>query len=360
MPKFIEVVPAYPHSLPLLRYMEDYFFWPARLMMDKGFDVEFLTTQKGADKELCNGVVVRRFGSAFSVLSYINKDKETRLVHSHLRPYPPTFLSSFSNKPKILSPHTYLFSPNPLIAGLSVMVMKKFDKIIAFTSYERDIYLRAGIEGKKIVIIPHPVDHEFYSASVKNKGAIREKLGINGEFVVVTVANVRKFKRIETLLRAFKIVSSKIKSKLIVVGEDLLWKEKAPSVSDMVKQIGVKGVIQAGVLMPEKVREILAIADVFVNTSDNEAQGLAVYEAAAAGIPLCLSGIGSFTSVFGSLAHYHDYWNHEKLADNLLYCHSNRRESVERGRKLKAFVRAWDFTALRKKTESLYEEIMRR
>ncbi len=354
MPKFVEIVPAYPHKYPL-RYKEDYFLWPAKMMMDRGFDVEFFTTDKGKDAEVSNGIVIRRFGNPFSMISAVNKDKDIRLVHAHLRPYLPSLLSGFSNKPSILTPHTYILGSNPLIALGSVLAMKRFDRVIAITPYERDIYLKAGI--KNAVLMPHPIERDFYDAPV-NKQDVRKKYGINDEFVVVTVANFRKFKRVDTILKAFKILSQKADSRLIIAGGDLLHRENVPSIAEMIKMYDVKGVIHTGVLQPEQVREILGIADVFVNSSDNETQGLAVYEAACRAVPLCLSNIGSFTTVFGNLALYHDYDNPNKLAENLVYYSNNPKKAAANGFSLRSLMKQWDFDEAKNQMEQLYEQVM--
>lgn len=354
--RYVEVVPAYPHKDPL-RYKEDYFFWPAKMMMGKGFDAEFLTTQPGKDKETHKGVVIRRFGSPFKIVSYINRSPDVRLVHAHLRPYLPSFLSAFANKPKILSPHTYFLGSNPLISRLSVFVMNKFDRIIAFTPYEAEIYARAGIKRSRIAIIPHPVDYDFFSSPVKDRGKVRRRFGLKDEFVVATVANIRKFKRIDILLKAFKLFNEGRKATLIVVGKDRLWQENVPSVKDMIKDLAVGNVIEAGQLEPEGVREVFSVADVFVNTSDNEAQGLAVYEAAAAGVPLCLSSVGSFTTVFGELALYHKFDDPAGLSENLARYHHEAGLRREMSGKLRRFIKAWDFGIIKGKMEDVYSEV---
>ncbi|MBI2575320.1 glycosyltransferase family 4 protein, partial [Candidatus Woesearchaeota archaeon] len=231
MAKYVEIVPSYPLRYAL-REKEDYFYWPARMMMDKGFEVEFLTLEPGKKSGVRNGILVRRFNSALSLLSFINRDREIRLVHAHLRPYPPCFFGGFTNKPKVLTPHTYILGSNPVISRLSVLMMNRYDRVIALTPHERDVYLKSGVRKDKVVLLPHPVDYSFYSAPAKNSGLVKKRLDISkGEFVIVTVANIRKCKRMDTLLRAFRVVSLRLPAKLIIVGDDMLWQEKASSVS---------------------------------------------------------------------------------------------------------------------------------
>lgn len=353
MPKFVEVVPVYPHKFPL-RFKEDYFFWPAKMMMDRGFDVEFFTTEKGMDREPFEGITIRRFSGPLSLVSAIRKDRAIALVHAHLRPYLPSLLSGFSGKPCVLTPHTYILGSNWAIGRLSVLAMRRFARVIAITPYERDIYLKEGI---RAVLLPHPVDIDFYDEPV-NKAVVRKKYGISDEFVVVTVANFRRFKRVDTILKAFKVFNEAVRSKLIIVGGDLLHNEGVPSIEEMIRAFGIRDVIHTGVLQPEQVREVLSVADVFVNSSDNETQGLAVYEAACRGIPLCLSDIGSFRTVFGDLALYHEFDNPGRLADNLRKIHDDRAFSSTARKGLRSLMKKWDFGSAMRGMETLYDAIM--
>ncbi len=355
--KFVEIVPGYPLTIKA-RPIEDYFYWPAQMMLDKGYEVEFLTNQLEGPGQY-QDVKIKRFKSWGQIHKYVNRDKDIRLVHAHLRPYPATFFGLLMRKPKIMSAHTYILGSNPLIAKASVFMMNKYDKIVCFTPHEMQIYEKAGIRKEKLVLIPHPVDHKFFSQPIKGKEAIKKQYGIRDEFVVITFATIRKVKRIETLLKAFRIFSRKVKSKLIIVGTDLLPEEGLQSVEEMARELGVD-VIRAKQLEPEELRRVLSIANVFVNSSEIEAQGLAVYEAAAAGLPLCLSSIGSLTSVFGNLPLYHDYWDYEKLAENLHYYYHNPQAADKSVKKLKELVRAFDISSISRKMEALYEEVMAR
>ncbi|MBI4439271.1 glycosyltransferase family 4 protein [Candidatus Woesearchaeota archaeon] len=354
--KFVEIVLEYPLRFPLT-FKEDYFNWPARLMLEKGFGVEMLTLQAGGSDSV-SGIKVRRFGSTLALLRHVSRDRDVRLIHSHLRPYPPSFFSAFVGKPKVLTPHTYILGSNPFVAWLSVRVMRRFDRVIALTPYEEKVYLDAGLGRDRVVLLPHPVDHEFFSGRVDVR-KVREKYDVGEhEFVVTTVSNIRKCKRVDTILRAFRAFSRRVPSRLFVVGEDLLWTEREKSVKSMVAGLGLDNVVQTGFLEPGLLREVLAISDVFVNSSEVEAQGLSVYEAAAAGVPLCLSSIGSLRSVFRGLALYHMPSDWQGLEHNLLSLWRDSSGRKLMGRKLKEFVKAWDYAGIRKRMESLYSGVM--
>ncbi len=354
MEKFAEIVSTYPHKYPIIE-KEDYFYWPAKLMQDSGYDVEFLTTEKGEQKNH-KGIQIKRFKNPFSILSHINKDKDIKLVHAHLRPYPPSFLAAFSNKPKILTPHTYILGSSRPIAHISKLAMRKFNKVIALTPYERDIYLKAGITNTEL--IPHPVDYDFFSKP-PNKPALKKRFGLKDEFIIVTVANIRKIKRLDILLKAFKIVNEKTSSKLVIIGHDMLNEENAPTLRSMITDLRLEeSTIHTGALEPELIRDMLHSSNVFVNTSMQEVQCLSAYEAAASGIPLCLPRIGSFTSVFGDLATFHDPGDHEKLAQDLNFLYENRNEFRKQGLHLKKFVKKFSFEPTKHKMVQLYESVL--
>ncbi|MBI3034054.1 glycosyltransferase family 4 protein [Candidatus Woesearchaeota archaeon] len=360
--KFVEIVPEYPMRLGM-NEKEDYFYWPAKLMMDKGYKVEFFTLKKKnkPSKEVFNNITVRRFSSPLSLLVHLFFQRGVKLIHAHLRPFTPSlFAALLFNKRRIITPHSYILGSSRLIAELSIFLFKRFDKIIALTPYEKGIYLKKGIPSDKVFLLPHPVDYEFYSKKISGKETVRKKWKINkNTFVVISVANIRKFKRMETLLNAFKIFNAEvINSKLIIVGEDQLYKERAPSLNDMIEQFGVKNVILTGFQSHNSVRSILNISDVFVNTSDNETQCLAVYEAACVPVPLCLSEIGSFTGIFRDSALYHKYYDFEKLAANLSSYYNDTKLRKKNSQSAKKLMRLWNFSAIKKKMEKLYDEVM--
>lgn len=97
---------------------------------------------------------------------------------------------------------------------------------------------------------------------------------------------------------------------------------------------------------------------VFVHTAENEFQGLVSYEAAASGLPLCLSNIGSHTSVFKEHALYHDVEDYEQLARNILRC--KERDATVRYNigYLEEYMKNWDYEALKAKMHQHYAEVL--
>ena len=117
-------------------------------------------------------------------------------------------------------------------------------------------------------------------------------------------------------------------------------------------------VIFTGSLRHKEVRDILYISDLFVNSSDPEGMGMAIYEAASAGVPLCLSNIGSFTSVFKDMAIYSSPRDKKKLAENYLKYYKNPSLRKKIGKRLKQYIKNWDYPLAMKKFDKIFSEIL--
>jgi glycosyltransferase involved in cell wall biosynthesis len=358
MTKFIQIIPGV--CFGSLLFKEDYFFWPASMMKNKGYQVEFVTIDKGTSPatEMYEGIKILRFKNTFSLLNYIFLQKNA-LVHSHLRSYPPSLFVSIIKRKVIHTPHNYQLGSNLMVKLLTIFLFRRFEKILALTPYEKDIYLKNNIPSSKIVYVPHAIDYAYFSKT-KKKVALARKLSITGkDFVIITVANYRKVKKMETLFKAFKTLTTKSKHfKLIVVGKDLLDQEGGPTLSEMIASMKLSNVTLAGYVKPEDSKDYYSLSHVFVNTSESESMCLAAYEAAAAGLPLCLSNIGSFTSVFSTYVKYHNYWDHTKLADNLLFYFNNPSISKLHAKSLKKLVIQFDYKYAKERMKKIYDEII--
>jgi glycosyltransferase involved in cell wall biosynthesis len=352
--KFIQIVPVYPLTIT---FREDYFTWPAAMMKEKGYDCEFLTLRKKGEKkyEVINGFPLKRFSNTLSLLFYVLR--QDCLLHVYLRPYSPSLFAGLLPKKKLMTPITYELGSNSFVKWLSVMLMKRFNRIIPITPYEEEIYRRHGI--KKLARIPLAVDYEMYSHPAKDAD-VEKKFGLSGNhFTIASVSNFRHVKRIDILLRAFKEVKNSVKdSRLVLIGDDWLAQEKKPTVKQMVAELGLTDVLLTNYQPAEVISKILAYANVFANTSAIEAQCIAVYEAAASRIPLCLSNLPSFTSVFGDYALYHDTEDYVQLSKNILKYHDDSELAKKNSSYLRAFVKDWDNSEVSRKMWQAYSEVL--
>lgn len=373
MRKYVEIVMAFPGACTdQINEKENYILYPAIIMREKGFTPEIWTLwKKGLEREeYVKGVKVKRFNNMISILFNLLINKEVKLVHAFLRPFIPSLLSSLIfNKPRMITPVTYELGSTKLIEKISLFFLRKFNKILTLTPYEYNIYLKNDIPKERIELLPFCIDYKFFSKKL-NVQKIRKKYNIkNNEFVIVSVANFRKFKNLDVMLRAFKLFHEKVKhSKFIVVGKDMLKsdmfkdqrKQSGPcSIKEIVSSLGIENdVIITGSLNSDKVREIHKTSDLFVNISDPEAQGIAVYEAAASGLPLCLSDIGSFKTVFKDNALYSNPRNAKILSENYLKYFSKPDMRKKHSLALRKQMKAWDYKVIHKKLSNIFDKLL--
>ncbi len=383
--KFIQVVNLYPLTYntkdDMFLRTEDYMLIHDTIMKEKGFDCDIVTLRAQGSKmietktlgkyasdelaeEYYEGFRITRFDTTRQLLGYVRKHKGA-IVQSNLRSFPA---SSFVGLPffgssgkRVMRSYTYVMGSNLPIALFTAAIFRRFDRILAVTPFEVGVYRKWLIPEKKIRLIPLAIDYEVYSRRVAHEG-VRERFGIGeNDKVAIAVANVRKHKRYDVLLKAIPLVKKEIPDfKAVIVGEDMLEKgQNLPSVAKMASDLGVSGSVVMTGFQPWRVlQQLYSLSDVFVHTAENEYQGLVSYEAAAIGIPLCLSDIGSHTSVFKEHALYHDVEDYRKLADNIIASINGLGSREGSINFLKEHMKEWDYPVIKKQLSGMYDELI--
>ena len=339
--KFIEIVPiTYTGSMGLSQ-TEDYFYTPLVFAKELGLKPEVVSTseigvqidvsKKGVQNQKFKTHYITNWVKYFKYLFKNNKE----IIYSNSR-VPKSLIAGLFGKYNIFISH----HANLPIKFWQRMIFRffanRFDAIRVCNPYEKTELIRLGVKKKIIHLIPLVVDHEFYSKKVIDsvQTKTKKKYGLKKrDIVLVYLANIRSLKRMDTVLKALKKLNDESNNKnykLLVCGKDFLYQEKLKSVKQMTEEMGLKDyVIETGWLSFEEIRNVLSVANINVYSSIREGQCLGVYESAAAGLPQCLSTIGSFTSVFSesALFHHPDDWN--RLAKNIKY-YSNNKKTVKK------------------------------
>lgn len=164
------------------------------------------------------------------------------------------------------------------------------DAITAVSENLRDeTYQIFNIE-KEIQVIYNFVDtRRFHKKPID---AFRRVIAPNGERILMHASNFRKVKRVQDIVRIFEIVRQKMPAKLLFVGDgpersdaESLCREL--DICDDVRFVGKQ----------EQMEEILAVADLFLLTSEYESFGLAALEAMAAGVPVISTNAGGLPEI---------------------------------------------------------------
>jgi len=307
--RFALVVGQFPLPLPTPPG-EDYFAESARIMAEAGFEVEILTVRRAGqtDCEMLNGVRLRRFASPPRLVRAIASGGFDVLhTHSHFRPALLTGLVSPRAR-SIFTSHSYALPGSWWKRCVLVTLMNRFDRVIALTPFERDVYRAAGVHESKIVVLPLPVNVAFFAtgdgARFRSRWNIHDK-----EPLVLFVANLRPVKNPDVATRAIQHVRQVIpNARLVILGANLM-------ATDAVR---AEGVVFADWQPAEVLCDALAAADVVVNSSSHESFSLSTCEAMAARRPVCLPDLPSLRSLIGDNALYHPPSDADGLATNIL------------------------------------------
>jgi N-acetyl-alpha-D-glucosaminyl L-malate synthase BshA len=164
------------------------------------------------------------------------------------------------------------------------------DAITAVSQNLRDETFRTFNIEKEIRVIHNFVDtHRFHRKPID---AFRRVIAPNGERILMHASNFRKIKRVQDIVRIFEIVRKEIPSKLLFVGDGPERSEaeslcRELDIIDDTRFVGKQ----------EQMEEILAVADLFLLTSEYESFGLAALEAMAAGVPVVSTNAGGLPEI---------------------------------------------------------------
>ncbi|MDR3716477.1 MAG: N-acetyl-alpha-D-glucosaminyl L-malate synthase BshA [Puia sp.] len=164
------------------------------------------------------------------------------------------------------------------------------DAITAVSRNLRDETYKIFDIKKEIRVIYNFVDtHRFRKKPID---AFRKVIAPNGERILMHASNFRKIKRVQDIVRIFAEVNKTIPSKLLFVGDG----PERPGAEDLCRELGVYEDMRF-VGKQEQMEEILAIADLFLLTSEYESFGLAALEAMAAGVPVISTDAGGLPEI---------------------------------------------------------------
>ena len=243
------------------------------------------------------------------------------------------------------------------------------DKVISYIGVEKSTDLRFYYSSKALYTIDffkaysQFVKPAIMSANGKSKkilvfdcdntlwGGILGEDGINGIEMSQDTATGAIYREVQN-------IALDLSKNGILIG--ICSKNNPEDVDKVISREKIKNkVIFTGGVDYKQVRDLLRISDLFVNSSDPEGMGMAVYEASSSGLPLCLSNIGSFTSVFHDLALYNEPRDKKKLAENYLKLYKNPKLKRELGKKLQNYVKAWDYSFTIKRFDKELKEILK-
>jgi N-acetyl-alpha-D-glucosaminyl L-malate synthase BshA len=206
---------------------------------------------------------------------------------------------------------------------------------------------------KNIKVIPNFIDFERFKRS--NKEHFRKAIAMDNERILIHVSNFRKVKRVEDVISVFAKVKEKIASKLLLIGDGPeRWNAETYSRSlglgEHIRFLGKQ----------DAVEELMAVADIFLLTSEKEAFGLAALEAMACEVPVISTNAGGIpeVNIHGVTGFVSEIGDVEDMAKNAISILSNENTLEEFRRNALAQAKRFDIINVLPIYEDYYEEII--
>jgi glycosyltransferase involved in cell wall biosynthesis len=216
-----------------------------------------------------------------------------------------SFIVPFLSRKTIFMAHTQPKRQTPLKQKIQNFVYRFFTAIRLNNEAEKEFLIQQGTDIKKLFVIPLIVSQNIFKLT--NVDQERKDL--------VYFGNISPIKNIPTIIKALGLVNQKYSDiKLNIVGKNYIkdfLKEEFESNPNII--------LHGYMDQDSKLANLLNLTLISINSSLSEGQCVAVYDTALCGNVLCLPKIMSFTDTFKDKALFHDIYDYEELAKNILY-----------------------------------------
>ncbi len=172
--------------------------------------------------------------------------------------------------------------------------IEKSDRVTAVSQYLKDETVRAfGCDNRRVEVIPNFVDPAAFDRQAYD-GALSRQLG-DGRKILMHISNFRPVKRVTDVVQIFAAVQREIPSVLVMVGDG----PDRSAAEEEARRLGVEADVRfLGKI--DGVAPLLASADLYLLTTDQESFGLSALEAQACGVPVLGYNVGGLPEVVQS------------------------------------------------------------
>ena len=234
---------------------------------------------------------------------HVARDERLDIVHAHYA-IPHATAGYLARQILAASPD----APTPRVVttlhGTDITLLgsdRSYSEIVAFSiaqsdgvtavsaSLKTDTYRELGVT-RDIRVIPNFIDCEKNQR--REVGPALACLAPKGEKLIVHVSNFRPVKRVAAVIEVFAQVTSRVPSRLLMIGDG----PDAGEAAQVARSLGVSDrVVFLG--EQDQVVPLLSVSDVFLLPSSQESFGLAALEAMACGLPVVASRVGGLAEL---------------------------------------------------------------
>ena len=223
------------------------------------------------------------------------------------------------------------------------------DRIVAFSPHERDAMARLyGGDVNRILLAPCGVDLGTFRPL--NREESRQRLGLNGDKVLLYVGRIESLKGVELLVRTAAHLDTCEPVRVLVVGDDNGQDREVDRLRELADTLEVGQRIDfVGRVAQEELPVYYSAADVCVVPSFYESFGLAALESMACGTPVVASRVGGLSTVVqhGSTGYLKSWRCPEAFANSLemLISSKSLQHSMGLAARRRAEAMSWDKVA---------------
>ncbi len=305
-----------PYYNPSIGGVETVVQYISEELVRRGHEVHVLTSHRGhrgvdfygvPKTDRINGVAVHRHASFLNVghmsflpgISRALWKGEFDVIHSHVYRHPHNemalWVGRLKSTPIVLHGHSPFIAKELLRNGRQRMYriydfyarrffLKKVGAIIALNEYEKDNYLKLGMEPERITMIGNAADEQCFDTDHGGRNFI-EKYRLQGKRILLFVGNLNRAKRPDLLVEALPQVLEKFDNVMaVLVGMDEGMEERVRQKAELLKV--QDHYLWTGPLCGMEKMHAYQAADMFILPSDSEVFGLVLVEAMAHGLPV--------------------------------------------------------------------------
>jgi phosphatidylinositol alpha-1,6-mannosyltransferase len=177
------------------------------------------------------------------------------------------------------------------LARMEKKICERVDRIIAVSNYTAKVLIdEYQVPSKNITVIPNAVDTNRFNPKIDGQHAIREKIGLHSEPIILFVGRLDHTKGMEYLIEAFSMLVKEIPDvKLVLVGKGPLKKSLQMHLN---KSVLKKSVLFYGAASNNELPQIYAASNVVALPSLIEGFGIVLLEAMATAKPCVAAKAG--------------------------------------------------------------------
>ena len=179
-----------------------------------------------------------------------------------------------------------------------VIVRIPFDRYISVSGYTGGRIERCGVRHEKVSVVYNGIDYEMFDPRKADGQKVREKLGLQDNYVYMSYGRPGISKGLEYLVRAIPLITEKVPHArlLMILGRQPV--EGYKKITDLIKATGVAdNMVLLDPVPRGELTSHIAAADCVVVPSVSEGFGFTAIEACAMGKPVVASNVASLPEV---------------------------------------------------------------